>query len=160
MTDFLPVSPDFKSTVLANLLYLSTTSAMGLNASTPSVIQQEATSRFVSRLRADGGDSAYVPTTTFYSGFFDEIVGPQQGTIASAFLNDARGVGVLNNEVQVRCGGRPGGPFYGHAGVLFNPLTYALIVDALNNDGPGNLSRIDVPTVTVQLVCSAWAGFG
>ena len=35
---------------------------------------------------------------------------------------------------------------------MFNPLTYALIVDALQNDGPGNLERIDVKSV-----CSSYA---
>ncbi|KAF2032842.1 alpha/beta-hydrolase [Setomelanomma holmii] len=153
--DFLPVSPDFKGTTLANALCLSSDSNLGLNPCPPSVIQQEATSDYVGRLRDNGGDSAYVPTTTFYSGFFDEIVEPQQGTIASAYLNDARGVGVSNNEVQTVCAGQLGGSFYGHAGVLFNPLTYALIVDALKNDGPGSLSRIDVKSV-----CSTYAAPG
>lgn len=156
MKDFLPVSPDFKGTVFANVLCLSANSDVGLSPiCPPSIVQQEATSDYVASLRRNGGDSAYVPTTTFYSGFFDEIVEPQQGTIASAFMNDARGVGVSNNEVQKVCAGRPGGSFYGHVGVLFNPLTYALIVDALNNDGPGSLSRIDVNSV-----CSLYAAPG
>ncbi|KAJ4363982.1 hypothetical protein N0V83_009436 [Neocucurbitaria cava] len=155
VTDFLPVSPDFKGTVLANALCLSASSMGALNICPPSVIQQEATSQYVNALRANGGDSAYVPTTTFYSGFFDEIVEPQQGTTASAFLNDARGVGVLNIEVQQYCAGQPGGSFYGHAGMLFNPLAYALIVDALTNDGPSNLSRVDVSSI-----CNAYAAPG
>jgi hypothetical protein len=150
--DFLPVSPDFKGTVLANALCLSANSDLGLNLCPPSVIQQQATSDYVGRLRADGGDSAYVPTTTFYAGFYDEIVEPQQGTIASAFVNDARSVGVSNNEVQRVCAGQLGGSFYGHAGVLFHPLTYALIVDALKNDGPGSTNRIDVKSV-----CNSYA---
>lgn len=153
--DFLPVSPDFKGTVLANVLCLSANSDLGLNPCPPSVVQQEATSDYIGRLRDDGGDSAYVPTTTFYSGFFDEVVEPMQGTVASAFMKDARGVGVSNNEVQRVCAGQLGGSFYGHAGVLFNPLTYALIVDALKNDGPGSTSRIDVKSV-----CSRYAAPG
>jgi hypothetical protein len=152
--DFLPVSPDFKGTVFANALCLSPDSAVNVLCD-PSVIQQEATSKFVSQLRSSGGGSAYVPTTTFYSGFFDEIVEPQQGTGASAFINDARNVGVSNNEVQKVCAGQPGGSFYGHAGVLFHPLTYALIVDALTHDGPGSLIRIDVKSV-----CSNYAAPG
>lgn len=155
VTDFLPVSPDFKGTVLANVICLTANSNQALGPCDPSVIQQEATSDFVRALRSDGGDSAYVPTTTFYSGFFDEIVEPQQGTGASAFINDARNVGVSNNEVQRVCAGQLGGSVYGHAGVLFNPLTYALIVDALQNDGPGNLGRIDVKSV-----CSSYAAPG
>jgi hypothetical protein len=154
--DFLPVSPDFKGTILANALCLTPDSNLMLNPlCPPSVIQQEATSGYVNRLRSGGGDSAYVPTTTVYSGFFDEIVEPQQGTIASAYINDARGVGVSNNEVQKVCAGGLAGTFYGHAGVLFNPLTYALIVDALKNDGPGRTSRINVASV-----CSTYATSG
>jgi triacylglycerol esterase/lipase EstA (alpha/beta hydrolase family) len=153
--DFLPVSPDFKGTVLANALCLTANSNQALGPCDPSVIQQEATSDFVRALRSGGGDSAYVPTTTFYSGLFDEIVEPQQGTGASAFINDARNVGVSNNEVQRVCAGQLGGSFYGHAGVLFNPLTYALIVDALQNDGPGSLERINVKSV-----CNSYAAPG
>ncbi|KAG9193015.1 hypothetical protein G6011_03050 [Alternaria panax] len=153
--DFLPVSPDFKGTVLANALCLTANSNQALGPCDPSVIQQEATSDFVRALRSGGGDSAYVPTTTFYSGFFDEIVQPQQGTGASAFINDARNVGVSNNEVQRVCAGQLGGSLYGHAGVLFHPLTYALIVDALQNDGPGSLKRIDVKSV-----CNSYAAPG
>jgi hypothetical protein len=153
--DFLAVSPDFKGTVLANVLCLTANSNQALNPCAPSVIQQEATSDFVRTLRSGGGDSAYVPTTTFYSGLFDEIVEPQQGTGASAFINDARNVGVSNNEVQRVCVGQLGCSFYGHAGVLFNPLTYALVVDALQNDGPGSLGRIDVKNV-----CDSYAAPG
>ncbi|KAF1936831.1 alpha/beta-hydrolase [Clathrospora elynae] len=152
--DFLPVSPDFKGSTLANALCLNTVGGPPA-ACDPSVIQQEATSNYVASLRKNGGDSAYVPTTTFYSSFLDEIVEPQQGSGASAYINDAHGVGVSNNEVQVVCAGKLGGTFYDHAGVLFNPLTYALIVDALQNDGPGNLARIDVNSV-----CSSYAAPG
>jgi hypothetical protein len=59
---------------------------------------------------------------------------------------------VSNNEVQRVCAGQLGGSFYGHAAVLFHPLTYALIVDALKNDGPGSTNRIDVKSV-----CNSYA---
>ncbi|KAL6704700.1 hypothetical protein ACN47E_007982 [Coniothyrium glycines] len=153
--DFLAVSADFKGTVLANALCLSPNSDFGLPICPPSVIQQEATSDFIAALRRDGGDSAYVPTTTFYSGNFDEIVQPQTGSIASAFLKDARGVGVTNNEVQRVCAGRIGGSYYGHAGLLVNPLVFALIVDALNNEGPGSPARLDLGSV-----CSSYTAPG
>ena len=150
--DFLPVSPDFKGTILANALCLSLGS-FGVNPlCPPSVIQQQATSNFVNNLRSLGGDSAYVPTTTFYSGFFDEIVEPQQGTGASAFLLSNTGVTVTNHEVQRVCAGTLGGGFYGHAGVLAHPLTYALIVDALTHDGPGRVERINVGSVCNSLI--------
>jgi hypothetical protein len=152
--DFLPVSPDFKGTIFANVLCLSADPSLNLPCD-PGVIQQQATSNFVAALRSNGGDSAYVPTTSFYSGFFDEIVEPQQGTGASAYMNDARGVGVTNIEVQVTCAGQLGGSFYGHAGVLFNPVVYALIVDALTHDGPGRVNRINR-----QQVCSTYQAAG
>ena len=31
--------------------------------------------------------------------------------------------------------------------MLFNPITYALIVDALTHPSPGEISRINLPTV-------------
>ncbi|KAK8052324.1 hypothetical protein PG993_003709 [Apiospora rasikravindrae] len=157
VSNFLPISPDFRGTVLANALCLSADSELGLGPCDPAVIQQEHTSRYIATLRAAGGDSAYVPTTTFYSGFFDEIVQPQHGTEASAYLLDARGVGVTNVEPQVVCpSGSPGAGFYGHAGMLYHPLTYALIVDALSHSGePGSLSRVDVADL-----CSHYAAPG
>ncbi|KAF9690598.1 hypothetical protein EKO04_011340 [Ascochyta lentis] len=154
--DFLPVSPDFAGTVFANALCLSANSQLGAVLCDPSVIQQQRTSNYVNRLRRNGGDSAFVPTTTFYSGFFDEIVEPQQGNAASAFLKSGNGVAVSNNEVQTVCANQPGGSFYGHAGVLFNPLTYALIVDALTHPGTtGQVSRINR-----QSVCANYAAPG
>lgn len=145
--DFLAVSPDFKGTVLGNLLCLSPNSDLGLAPCPPSIVQQQATSNLVRTLNSNGGNSAYVPTTTFFSGFFDEIVQPMTGTLASAYMLDERGVGVSNNEVQRVCAGKVAGGFYGHAGVLFHPLTYALIVDALTHEGPGDVSRIDLDKV-------------
>jgi hypothetical protein len=96
------------------------------------VIQQEYNSNFIATIRSNGGDSAYVTTTTVFSST-DEIVQPQSPVAgASAFLLDARGVGVTNNQVQAVCGGLgPAGTFYTHEGVLYNPLAYALTVDAL-----------------------------
>lgn len=154
--DFLAVSPDFYGTILANALCLSANSQLGLVPCDPSVIQQERTSNYVQQLRKNGGSNAFVPTTTFYSGLFDEIVEPQQGNAASAFLNPGTNAPVSNNEVQTVCADQPGGSFYGHAGVLFNPLTYALIVDALTHPGTtGQVSRINR-----QSVCANYAAPG
>ncbi|KAF2622411.1 alpha/beta-hydrolase [Macroventuria anomochaeta] len=155
--DFLPVSPDFAGTVFANALCLSANSQLGAVPCDPSVIQQQRTSNYVQQLRKGGGDKAFVPTTTFYSGFFDEIVEPQQGNAASAFLPaGGPNAPVSNNEVQTVCANQPGGSFYGHAGVLFNPITYALIVDALTHPGTtGQVSRINR-----QAVCEDYAAPG
>ncbi len=150
--DFLPVSPDFYGTIFADALCLSANNGDELNPCAPSVIQQERTSQYVARLRSGGGDSAFVPTTTFYSGVYDEIVEPMQGNAASAFLNGNNGVRVSNNEVQTVCANQPGGSFYSHAGVLYNPLTYALIVDALTHPGTtGQVSRINRQSVCADL---------
>jgi hypothetical protein len=82
-----------------------------------------------------------VPTTTVYS-LTDEIVQPQEGTAASGFLNDARNVGVSNTFLQGACLAEPAGLLYTHEGVLYNPVTYALVVDALQHPGPGTFSRV------------------
>jgi hypothetical protein len=151
--DFIAVSPDFHGTTLAKALCLSAgAGTTDLNPCPPSVIQQEYNSEFVSTLRAAGGADAYVPTTTLYSGFYDEIVEPQQGVIASAFIGDARGVGVTNVEAQRTCFGRVAAGFYGHAGMLYHPLTIALVIDALSHDGPGDLGRLDLDEVCSNYV--------
>ncbi|KAF2238209.1 alpha/beta-hydrolase [Viridothelium virens] len=147
VSDFISFSPDFHGTELAYILcpYLPELPCV------PAVIQQEYNSKFVARLRENGGDSAYVPTTTIYSAT-DEIVEPQQGTGASAYINDARNVGVSNNELQVVCNGQPAGGVYDHAGTLFNALGYALAVDALTHSGPGEPSRLNLGTVCQEVV--------
>jgi hypothetical protein len=140
VTDLISISPDFHGTFLALLLCPGFTSGNAF-ACVPSVFQQTYDSNFVTTLRSNGGDSAYVPTTTVYTAV-DEIVEPQQGTAASGFINDARGVGVSNTFLQGACLGLPAGGLYGHAGVLFNPTAYALVIDALTHDGPGNFDRV------------------
>lgn len=153
VSNFFPVSPDFHGTVLANVLCLSPGNG-ALNAPCdPSVIQQQYTSVFVNTLRARGGADAYVPTTTFYTALLDEVVEPQQGTAASAYLNDARRVGVANIEVQSVCPGRPAGSIYGHATMLFNPLTAALIKDVLQRgQGPAQVGNIDLDDVCKDFI--------
>ncbi|KAE8133117.1 ASST-domain-containing protein [Aspergillus pseudotamarii] len=62
---------------------------------------------------------------------------------ASARLLDYRGVGVSNNQLQTICANKTAGGFYTYEGVLYNPLAWALTVDALRHDGPGNITRIN-----------------
>lgn len=83
-----------------------------------------------------------MPTTSIYSGFIDEIVEPQSGAAASGIIGDARGVGATNNEVQVLCKGTEADALYTHEGTLYNPIGYALAIDALTNEGPGLFSRV------------------
>lgn len=140
VTDHIAISPDYHGTVLSYILCPGFESGNDV-ACTPSVLQQQYQSNFVNQLRSNNGDSAYVPTTTVYS-LTDEIVQPQIGTAASGFLNDARGVGASNTFLQGACLGLPAGTLYTHAGVLFNPVAYALVTDALQNDGPGSFDRV------------------
>jgi pimeloyl-ACP methyl ester carboxylesterase len=147
--DFIAISPDFHGAALSALVCPWLEAVL----CTPSVWQQAWNSEFIRTLRDDGGDSAYVPTTTVYSTF-DEIVQPQSGPNASAILSDSRGVGVTNNHLQTVCGGKPAGGIYTHEGVLYNPLTWALAVDALTHDGPGDPSRLDLDEVCGRLLPS------
>lgn len=145
--DFVALSPDFHGTIEEGVVC----PALTFVACTPSIWQQAWESEFVRTLRADGGDSAYVPTTTVYSSF-DEIVEPMSGPDASALLGDVRGVGVTNAHLQTVCAGQPAGGYYTHEGVLYNPLTWALAIDAIVHDGPGDLSRLDLAGVCGQVL--------
>ncbi|TQS36912.1 hypothetical protein Golomagni_02629 [Golovinomyces magnicellulatus] len=140
VTDFIPLSPDFRGTRLAHLL-CSAKTQRDMIACTPAVYQQTYNSHLISTLRRDGGDSAYVPTTTVYSQY-DEVVQPQSGRGASGFIGDANGVGVSNNLLQEVCQGQEGAGGFLHEGVIYSATAYALIVDALTHDGPADIERV------------------
>lgn len=56
-------------------------------------------------------------------------------------------MGVLNVGLQQMWPLTPAGLIYGHAGVLYNAVAWALAKDAILNGGP---ARIDLPTVSMQ----------
>ncbi|KAK2794612.1 hypothetical protein FQN51_000781 [Onygenales sp. PD_10] len=136
--DFIAISPDFRGTILADLICPDLPFAL---ICTPAFAQQASASTFLDVFRANGGDSAYVPTTTIYSAT-DDIVQPMAGPLASALMSDERNVGVTNNLVQGLCPFQPAGGIYTHGTTLLNPVTWALIQDALLNPGPGNPDNI------------------
>ncbi|KAH8886009.1 alpha/beta-hydrolase, partial [Thozetella sp. PMI_491] len=143
-SNHIAISPDFHGTTTGSMLCPSGSSC------TPAILQQGYNSNLIQTLRNTNGDSAYVPTTTLFSSTYDEVVQPMKGTNASAYLNDARNVGVTNNEVQVICSSKPAGGFFTHEGMLYNNLGFALAVDALTNDGPGQPSRLALDQVCAQ----------
>ena len=135
--EFIPVGADFHGTKLAPVICPSYPKV----SCAASVLQQMYDSNFVRTLRKDDGDSAYVPTTSLYSGF-DEVVQPQSIN-ASASLKDARNVGVGNYQFQKLCPNKTAGKFYTHE-ALYNPLIWALAADALKHGGVGDPTRIDL----------------
>lgn len=144
VNDFIALSPDFKG------------STVGRNWADyfrwqPAIYQQDAKSKFISTLRADSGDSAFVPTTTIYSSD-DEFVMPQDWDNASGSLKDERKVGASNVLVQAVCNNQPAGLLISHADMLTNSLAIDLTVDALSNPGPANISRIDRKIACAQEV--------
>ncbi|KFY17136.1 hypothetical protein V492_00869 [Pseudogymnoascus sp. VKM F-4246] len=151
VTDLIALAPDFKGTVEADLVCSGLTIAL----CTPSIKQQRNKSNFIATLRSNGGDSAYVPTTTFYSAT-DEIVQPETGTGASSIIADARGVGISNNQVQDLCPGTI--QIVLHEGVLYNAVAWALLEDALKNDGPADKSRLNLPTLCRALAAPGLNG--
>ncbi|RDW84245.1 hypothetical protein BP6252_01835 [Coleophoma cylindrospora] len=142
VSDFIAVSPDIKGTNIADAVAGLT----GILPVAPALLQQEDTSTLIATLRANGGDSALVPTTTIYSSS-DEIVQPQSGNQASGFFLDANNIGASNSQVQTVCPNQAAGGNFTHEGMLYNSLAFALAMDAFTNPGPGQVSRLDLPTV-------------
>lgn len=140
--DLVAMSPDFHGTVVEEAICPAATFVI----CTPSIWQQSWEAEFIQTLRDDGGDSAYIPTTTVYSSF-DELVEPMSGANASAILADERSVGVTNAHLQTVCAGQLAGGVYTHEGVLYNPLAWALAIDAITHEGPADLSRLDLAQV-------------
>lgn len=146
VSDFVAISPDINGTTVASTLE----PVQGAVSIPPSLHQQESDSMLIATLRANGGDSAFVPTTTIYSSF-DQVVIPQVGDTASGYFKQDNGIPAANYQLQVVCGNNSaaGGNFT-HEGVVYNSFTYAIALDAFSNPGPGDAKRLDL-----QKVCSA-----
>ncbi|KAJ9629119.1 hypothetical protein H2204_009059 [Knufia peltigerae] len=144
VSNFICLSADFRGTVQAWGLAPCPYTIPG----TPAVWNQTRNSKFIATLRSNGGDSAYVPTTSIYSST-DEVVQPQFGPFASALMKDERNVGVTNCEIQRAAvkSMKPGQLAYSHEGVMHSSLAWALAEDALKNGGPGRLDRINMAGV-------------
>lgn len=108
-----------------------------------SLWQQKDDAEFVATLRAGGGSSAYVPTTSIMS-LSDNFVPQLGGEEASGYIEDERNVGASNVFIQEACAGKPGGGVYTHESMLLSNLAYDLAVDALTHDGPGDVSRLNL----------------
>lgn len=139
VSDFIPLSSDFHGTLLGNA-FCPLLSPLLCD---PSISQQAFDSNFAKALAKNDGDSAYVPTTSVYS-LTDRFAQPKTGSDnATAMLQDARGVGVTNAILQEVCPGQPAGGIFTHEGILYSSVAWALAVDALTHDGPGDINRID-----------------
>ncbi|KAL2824995.1 alpha/beta-hydrolase [Aspergillus pseudoustus] len=145
VSNFIALSADFAGTIEAWGLTPFSHAVPG----TPAVWHQRRNADFIATLRSNGGDSAYVPTTSIYSAT-DEVVQPQSGHRASALMHDARGVGVMNCELQVAARFKPAGLIYTHESVMSNALAWALAEDAIRNGGPGRYERIEMDKVCMH----------
>ncbi|KAJ6591475.1 hypothetical protein DFH09DRAFT_176162 [Mycena vulgaris] len=150
VSDFVALSPAFRGSVLVDAGCLPIKAITGCP---PAIHQQRLNSNFVNAMRNHGGDSALVPTTLMFSAT-DEIAQPQIGDDATALLKDDNHVGVTPVRVQDAniCGGKLAGGVATHEGMLYHPLTLALLEDAMTHDGPGDLSRVDLDRLCDQLV--------
>ncbi|KAH9820451.1 putative lipase [Teratosphaeria destructans] len=148
ITDYVALSPDFHGTVLTILICPASLPILGC---TPAILQQKVDSEFVQTLLANGGDSAYVRTTTVRSAI-DMVVQPQTGVEPSGVLKDARNVGVKNYLVQTECPIAPAGLLVTHQGIIYNSLAYDLVLDVLDNGGPGEVSRLDLGKTCSRIV--------
>ncbi|RMZ82063.1 hypothetical protein DV737_g2203, partial [Chaetothyriales sp. CBS 132003] len=144
VSNFIALSADFRGSVMARVLV----PFKATQPAAPAVWNQTPHSNFIAALRSNGGDSAYVPTTSIYSAV-DEAVQPQYGAGASALMKDERNVGVTNCQLLGTPSlWKPAGQGYSHDGVLLSPVTWALTEDAIKNGGPGRIDRIDMSTVS------------
>jgi hypothetical protein len=150
VSNFVPVSPDLKGSKIANGVptgvlplgeFLKSVSECVITTAAPSLLQQASAAAFISTLHANGGDTAYVPTTAVYNNAAEIGMPQDPPTAASGFFND---VLASNSQVQAVCSGQPAGGNFTHEGMLCNPLAFALAMDAITNGGPSQVSRLNL----------------
>ncbi|KAF1984818.1 alpha/beta-hydrolase, partial [Aulographum hederae CBS 113979] len=152
--DFVAFAPDFHGTTMTDL-----SCKLLSDGCAPAVLQQGYTSALITTLRASDGSTAYVPTTTLYSAQ-DEIVQPQSGTNASAYLPSSALAPASNNQIQTLCPNQPASAgWVTHEGVLYNGLAAALAIDALRNEGPGSVERLGQGGLEEACGRWVWPGF-
>ena len=66
---------------------------------------------------------------------------PKDGTAVSGFITDAHKVGTSTVCLRCACAGQPAGLAYTREGVLYYPVAYALVIDALTHLGALIVSR-------------------
>ncbi|KAH8898603.1 alpha/beta-hydrolase, partial [Thozetella sp. PMI_491] len=146
VSDFIAISADFHGSIIGGQGCIINGTG-GLGKCNPATWQQIYTSNFVNSLRdtrPDGsGQYPWVNTSSIYTVFFDEVVQPQEINNATASLNDTSGAPVSNIPVQTVCPGQLPSFFWTHGGMLTNPVTPAVLEDALTYGGPANTSRIN-----------------
>ncbi|MQA13446.1 MAG: lipase [Pseudonocardiaceae bacterium] len=104
----------------------------------PSVHQQRADSRFLHALNSGPETFEGIDYTVAYT-FTDEVVFPNFGPPASSPLRTGDGE-IANIAVQDIC---PGHTADHLAMGTFDPVAYAIAVDAVDGDGPADADRID-----------------
>lgn len=145
VSDFVAISPDLNgTTVFGTGSYFE--NVEGIIPLAPALLQQLSESVFIKTLRANGGDSAYVPTTTIYSNA-DDIVSPQEGTNASGIFKSDNAVQTMNYQLQTICPNQTAGGNFTHKEVLYNSFAVAIAMDAFANPGPGDATRLDLVKV-------------
>jgi triacylglycerol esterase/lipase EstA (alpha/beta hydrolase family) len=98
----------------------------------PAAQQMRHGARFIAALNAGAETFGDVDYTSIFSAY-DELVQPP---------STARLAGAVNVLVQDLCPGRP----VHHGGLVSDAAVFAVVVDALDHDGPANPSRFDSRT--------------
>lgn len=136
--DLIMLSGSNHGTLVADVVCLQK-----LKGCTPSVAQQRPQSDFLAVLNNDDETPGDVDYTSIFS-YTDEIVITRYGDPSPALD------GATNIAVQNLCAFRP----VQHIAMITSSPVYAIARDALDNDGPADLSRIDRRTACQRLVAA------